>query len=92
MKTFLELRKELDEVNFNQDHKKNHVGSAKIKNTEIHYHSERKGSKKIRVFVKPKSAKEYEELGVFKDMNTANAIEHYKMGDLTTEEACGVYP
>lgn len=71
MKTFLELRKELDEVNFNQDHKKNHVGSAKIKNTEIHYHSERKGSKKIRVFVKPKSAKEYEELGVFKDMNTA---------------------
>ena len=71
MKTFLELRTELDEVNFNQDHKKNHVGSAKIKNTEIHYHSERKGSKKIRVFVKPKSAKEYEELGVFKDMNTA---------------------
>ena len=71
MKTFLELRKELDEVNFNQDHKKNHVGSAKIKNTEIHYHSERKGSKKIRVWVKPKGAREPEELGVFKDMKTA---------------------
>ena len=71
MKTFVQLRTELDEVNFKQDMKKNHISSTKIKNTEVHYHSERKGSKKVRVFVKPKSAKEFEELGVFKDMNTA---------------------
>lgn len=71
MKTFVELRQQLDEVNFKQDMKKNHISATKIKNTEVHYHAERKGSKKVRVFVKPKSAKEFEELGVFKDMNTA---------------------
>tara|TARA_R110002073_G_scaffold271905_2_gene435466 strand:+ start:9715 stop:10281 length:567 start_codon:yes stop_codon:yes gene_type:complete len=71
MKTFVQLRQQLDEVNFKQDMKKNHLSATKIKNTEVHYHSERKGSNKVRVFVKPKSAKEFEELGVFKDMNTA---------------------
>ena len=71
MKTFAQLRQQLDEVNFKQDMKKNHLSSTKIKNTEVHYHAEKKGSKKIRVFVKPKSAKEFEELGIFKDMNTA---------------------
>ena len=71
MKTFVELRTQLNEVNFKQDHKKNHISSTKIKNTEVHYHAEKQGSKKIRVFVKPKSAKEFEELGIFKDMNTA---------------------
>ena len=71
MKTFVELRQQLDEVNFKQDMKKNHISATKIKNTEVHYHAERKGSKKVRVFVKPKSAKEFEELGVFKDMATA---------------------
>ena len=71
MKTFVQLRQQLDEVNFKQDMKKNHISSTKIKNTEVHYHAEKKGSKKIRVFVKPKSAKEFEELGIFKDMNTA---------------------
>ena len=71
MKTFVELRHQLDEINFKQDMKKNHLSATKIKNTEVHYHSEKKGSKKVRVFVKPKSAKEFEELGVFKDMNTA---------------------
>ena len=71
MKTFAQLRERLDEVNFKQDMKKNHISSTKIKNTEVHYHAEKKGSKKIRVFVKPKSAKEFEELGIFKDMNTA---------------------
>ena len=71
MKTFVELRNQLDEVNFKQDMKKNHISSTKIKNTEVHYHAEKKGSKKVRVFVKPKSAKEFEELGIFKDMNTA---------------------
>ncbi len=70
MKTFNELRTQLDEVTFKQD-KKNHISSTKIKNTEVAYHAERKGSKKVRVFVKPKSAKDWEELGVFKDMNTA---------------------
>ena len=70
MKTFVELRQQLDEINFKQDHKKNHISSTKIKNTEVMYHAEKKGSKKVRVFVKPKSAKEFEELGVFKDMNT----------------------
>ena len=63
MKTFAQLRERLDEVNFKQDMKKNHISSTKIKNTEVHYHAEKKGSKKIRVFVKPKSAKEFEELG-----------------------------
>ena len=71
MKTFVELRTQLDEINFGQDHKKNHISSTKIKNTEIMYHAEKQGSKKVRVFVKPKSAKENEELGVFKDMATA---------------------
>jgi len=70
MKTFAELRIQLDEVTYKQD-KKNHISSTKIKNTEVAYHAEKKGSKKIRVFVKPKSAKDWEELGVFKDMNTA---------------------
>ncbi len=70
MKTFAELRIQLDEVTYKQD-KKNHISSIKIKNTEVAYHTEKKGSKKIRVFVKPKSAKDWEELGVFKDMNTA---------------------
>jgi len=71
MKTFAELRTQLDEVNFSQDHKKNHISSTKIKTTDVMYHSEKQGSKKVRVYVKPKSQKEFEELGVFKDMNTA---------------------
>ena len=71
MKTFVQLREELDEVNFNQDHKKNHISSTKIKTTDVMYHAEKPGSKKIRVFVKPKGAKEPEELGVFKDVATA---------------------
>ena len=71
MKTFVELRQRLDEINFKADAKKLEISRTKIKNTEVFYHSEKKGSKKIRVWVKPKSAKEPEELGVFKDMKTA---------------------
>ena len=71
MKTFTELRAQLDEVNFKLDHKKNHISSTKIKNTEVMYHAEKPGSKKVRVYVKPKGVKEPEELGVFKDMKTA---------------------
>ena len=71
MKTFVELRKQLDEVNFKSDQKKLELSRTKVKNTEIFYHSEKKGSKKVRVWVKPKSAKTPEELGVFKDMKTA---------------------
>ena len=71
MKSFQELRKELDEVNFKADAKKLEISRTKIKNTEVFYHSEKKGSSKVRVWVKPKSAKEPEELGVFKDMKSA---------------------
>jgi hypothetical protein len=71
MKTFTELRTQLDEINFKSDAKKLEISRTKIKNTEVFYHSEKKGSKKVRVWVKPKSAKEPEELGVFKDMKTA---------------------
>ena len=71
MKTFIELRKQLDEVNFNADAKKLELKRIKIKNTEIFYHSEKTCSKKVRVWVKPKSASQPEELGVFKDMKTA---------------------
>ena len=71
MKSFQELRKELDEVNFKADAKKLEISRTKIKNTEVFYHSEKKGSNKVRVWVKPKSAKEPEELGVFKDIKTA---------------------
>ena len=71
MQTFKELRTQLDEVNFKADAKKLEISRTKIKNTEVFYHAEKKGSKKIRVWVKPKSSKEPEELGVFKDMNTA---------------------
>ena len=61
MKTFVELRSELDEVTYKQD-KKNHISSTKIKKTEVAYHAEKKGSKKVRVFVKPKSAKEFDDM------------------------------
>ena len=37
MKTFVELRSELDEVTYKQD-KKNHISSTKIKKTEVAYH------------------------------------------------------
>jgi len=71
MKSFRELRAELDEVNFKADAKKLEISRTKIKNNDIFYHSEKKGSKKIRVWVKPKSSNTPEELGVFKDMKTA---------------------
>ena len=71
MKTFKTLKIELDEVNFKSDQKKLELSRTKVKNTEVFYHSEKKGSKKVRVWVKPKSAKIPEELGVFKDMKTA---------------------
>ena len=88
MRTFIELRKQLDEINFKADAKKLEISRTKIKNTEVFYHSEKKGSKKIRVWVKPKSAKEPEELGVFKDMKTAekSATQFVKlMGEDVTE-------
>lgn len=71
MITFKQLTEQLDEINFKSDAKKLEVKRTKIKKTEVFYHSERKGSKKIRVWVKPKGAREPEELGVFKDMRTA---------------------
>ena len=71
MITFKQLTEQLDEVNFKSDAKKLEVSRTKIKKTEVFYHSERKGSKKIRVWVKPKGVREPEELGVFKDMKTA---------------------
>ena len=71
MQTFKELRTQLDEVNFKADARKLEISRTKIKNTEVFYHSEKKGSKKIRVWVKPKSAREPEELGIYKDINTA---------------------
>ena len=71
MITFKQLTEQLDEVNFKSDAKKLEVSRTKIKKTEVFYHSERKGSKKIRVWVKPKGAREPEELGVFKDMKAA---------------------
>ena len=71
MKSFRELRAELDEVNFKVDAKSLEISRTKIKNTDIFYHSEKKGSNKVRVWVKPKSTKTPEELGVFKDMKTA---------------------
>ena len=73
MISFKELRTQLDEINFKVDAKKLELKRIKIKNTEVFYHAEKKGSKKIRVWVKPKSSKEPEELGVFKDMRTAEA-------------------
>jgi len=71
VRTFVELRTQLDEINFKADAKKLELSRAKISKTDVFYHAEKKGSKKVRVWVKPKSAKEPEELGVFKDMNTA---------------------
>lgn len=73
MISFKELRTQLDEINFKTDAKKLEIKRIKIKNTEVFYHSEKKGSKKVRVWVKPKSSREPEELGVFKDMRTAEA-------------------
>ena len=88
MKSFRELRAELDEVNFKADAKKLEISRTKIKNNDIFYHSEKKGSKKIRVWVKPKSSNTPEELGVFKDMKTAekSANQFVKlMGEDVTE-------
>ncbi len=88
MKSFKELRTQLDEINFKADAKKLEISRTKIKNTEVFYHSEKKGSKKVRVWVKPKSAREPEELGVFKDMKTAeqSATQFVKlMGEDITE-------
>ena len=62
---------ELDEANFKVDAKKLELKRTKIKKIEVFYHSERSGSKKVRVYVKPKGEKEPEELGVFKDIKTA---------------------
>ena len=73
MISFKELRTQIDEINFKTDAKKLEIKRIKIKNTEVFYHSEKKGSKKVRVWVKPKSSREPEELGVFKDMRTAEA-------------------
>ena len=74
MITFKELRTQLDEINFKGEvARKLEIKRIKIKNTEVFYHAEKKGSKKIRVWVKPKSSREPEELGVFKDMKTAEA-------------------
>ena len=50
MKTFAELRTQLDEVNFKADAKKLEISRTKIKNTEVFYHSERKGSKKVKKY------------------------------------------
>jgi hypothetical protein len=88
MKSFKELRTQLDEINFKADAKKLEISRTKIKKTEVFYHAEKKGSKKVRVWVKPKSSKEPEELGVFKDMKTAekSAIQFVKlMGEDVTE-------
>ncbi len=88
MQTFKDLRKQLDEVNFSTDAKKLELKRIKIKNTDVFYHSEKKGSKKVRVWVKPKSASQPEELGVFKDMKTAekSATQFVKlMGEDVTE-------
>jgi hypothetical protein len=88
MKSFSELRQELDEVNFKSDQKKLELKRTKIKKTDIFYHSEKRGSKKVRVWVKPKSAKKPEELGVFKNMKTAekSATQFVKlMGEDVTE-------
>ena len=88
MKSFRELRVELDEINFKADAKKLEISRTKIKKTDVFYHAEKKGSKKVRVWVKPKSAREPEELGVFKDMKTAekSANQFVKlMGEDVTE-------
>ena len=71
MISFKELRTQLDEINFKADAKKLEISRTKIKKTDVFYHAEKKGSKKVRVWVKPKSAKVPEELGIFKDMKTA---------------------
>ena len=88
MKSFKELRTQLDEINFKADAKKLEISRTKIKKTDVFYHAEKKGSKKVRVWVKPKSAREPEELGVFKDMKTAekSASQFVKlMGEDVTE-------
>jgi len=88
MKSFRALRQELDEINFKADAKKLEISRTKIKKTDVFYHAEKKGSKKVRVWVKPKSAREPEELGVFKDMKTAekSASQFVKlMGEDVTE-------
>ena len=92
MISFKELRTQLDEINFKADAKKLEISRTKIKNTEVFYHAEKKGSKKVRVWVKVKSAKEPDALGVFKDMKTAekSATQFVKLMGEDIEEGLNV--
>ena len=89
MISFKELRTQLDEINFKADAKKLEISRTKIKKTEVFYHWGNKNKNlSVRVWVKPKSAREPEELGVFKDMKTAkkSAEQFVKlMGEDVTE-------
>ena len=55
MKSFKELRTQLDEINFKADAKKLEISRTKIKKTEVFYHWGNKNKNlSVRVWVKPK--------------------------------------
>ena len=73
MKTFVELRQELiDEASpKGEKNKQLKKDIDRKKGIEVYYYEEKPKSKKVRVYVKQKDAKEPSELGVYRDMNQA---------------------
>ena len=73
MKTFVELRQELIDEAAPKGEKNKQLKKDidRKKGIEVYYYEEKPKSKKVRVYVKQKDAKEPSELGVYRDMNQA---------------------
>lgn len=73
MKTFVELRQELIDEAAPKGEKNKELKKDidRKKGIEVYYYEEKPKSKKVRVYVKQKDAREPSELGVYRDMNQA---------------------
>ena len=73
MKTFVELRQELIDEAAPKGEKNKQLKKDidRKKGIEVYYYEEKPKSKKVRVYVKQKEAKEPSELGVYRDMGQA---------------------
>ena len=73
MKTFVELSQELIDEAAPKGEKNKQLKKDidRKKGIEVYYYEEKPKSKKVRVYVKQKDAKEPSELGVYRDMNQA---------------------
>tara|TARA_Y100001937_G_scaffold28100_1_gene40494 strand:+ start:10516 stop:11103 length:588 start_codon:yes stop_codon:yes gene_type:complete len=73
MKTFVQLRQELIDEAAPKGEKNKQLKKDvdRRKGIEVYYYEEKPKSKKVRVYVKQKEAKEPSELGVYRDMSQA---------------------